>query len=81
MVTAHAKLVPIFWGHGQQDVKVKYDWVEPSVTFLKNDLNIREASRDDVCGLELHSYKGLEHGTRDDELQDLQAWLRKVIPV
>ena len=81
MVTGHAKRTPIFWGHGQGDVKVQYAWVEPSVEFLKNGLAIRDATKDDVCGLEFHSYKGLEHGTRDDELHDLQTWLLKVIHV
>lgn len=80
MITEYTKSLPIFWGHGQQDVVVKYAWTEASVEFLKNDLGICVATKDNIRGIELHSYKGLEHGTCEAELEDLRDWVSKVIP-
>lgn len=76
----HAKKIPIFWGHGISDPLVKYTWAQRSVDFLKSDLGIGPVSGDSPSGLEFHGYRGLTHSASDEELEHLQAWMKKIIP-
>ena len=80
MASDHATKLPIFWGHGRQDPLVRFKWAEESDTFLRTSLRVREATSEDPVGLEFHGYPGLVHSANDAELDDLQTWLKKVIP-
>ncbi|KAJ3554232.1 hypothetical protein NM688_g3212 [Phlebia brevispora] len=80
MMAEDARSRPIFWGHGQQDVLVKYAWAEDAFRFLQHDLTFRAAKNGDIKGIEFHSYKGLAHATSDEELNDLRIWLQRVVP-
>ncbi|EKM59933.1 uncharacterized protein PHACADRAFT_250743 [Phanerochaete carnosa HHB-10118-sp] len=77
----HAKKLPIFWGHGTNDPLVKFIWAKQSVQFLKEGLGITETTEADQAGIEFHAYNGLVHSASDEEIEDLQAWLEKVLPV
>ncbi|KAJ7269727.1 Phospholipase/carboxylesterase [Mycena rebaudengoi] len=81
MVSAHAPSVPIFWGHGAADPVVKYSLGRLSADFLVNEIGIPTApSLGAPTGLDFHTYEGLEHSLRADELDDLALWLEKIIP-
>lgn len=80
MMNDHAKKIPIFWGHGISDPLVKYMWAERSVDFLKSELGIGPVSADNPAGLEFRGYRGLTHSASDEELEHLQAWMKKIIP-
>lgn len=80
MLSDHAKKIPIFWGHGQSDPLVKYQFAVRSKAFLESELGIGEAKGESKAGLEFHSYPGLVHSANDEELDDMQKWLEKVIP-
>lgn len=80
MLNDHAKKLPIFWGHGKNDPLVKYQFAEMSLNFLKNELRIPEATKENPVGIEHHAYPGLVHSASDEEIEDLQAWLEKVMP-
>lgn len=80
MMSDHAKKMPIFWGHGKSDPLVKFPWAEQSIEFMKKDLGIPEATKDNITGVEFHAYPGLVHSANDEELDDLQEWLTKVLP-
>lgn len=80
MATDHVKKLPIFWGHGRQDPLVRFSWAEQSIAFLKSKLGVREATSDNATGLEFHGYNNLMHSANDQEIVDLQAWMKKVLP-
>lgn len=80
MMNDHAKKLPIFWGHGKSDPLVKFTWAQESVKFLKEKLGIPEATKEDPKGIEFHAYDGLVHSANDEEIEDLQEWLEKVLP-
>lgn len=80
MANDHVKKIPIFWGHGKSDPLVRYPWAEQSVNFLKVQLRIAEATKENAVGIEFHGYVGLVHSANDEEVEDLQTWLERVIP-
>ncbi|GBE80112.1 Phospholipase/carboxylesterase [Sparassis latifolia] len=82
MATPSMKSVPIFWGHGKADPLVKFRFAQHSVDFLHNDLAISSASPDvpEKGGLTFHAYDDLPHMTNEEELRDLSAWLRRILP-
>ncbi|KAI0784856.1 Phospholipase/carboxylesterase [Abortiporus biennis] len=84
MASDHVRSLPIFWGHGQSDPLVKYQWATDSVEFLTNELKVKRIGLPEpdtkTAGLAFHSYPGLQHSAGDQELEDLQSWLRKVVP-
>ncbi|KAH8118660.1 Phospholipase/carboxylesterase [Phellopilus nigrolimitatus] len=79
MASDHAKLIPIFWGHGTHDPLVRFDMATASTQFLKRDLGVKTATNEDQVGLSFHSYEGEGHTACIEELGDLQAWLKRVI--
>ena len=84
MASRHAKELPIFWGHGTHDPLVKYQFGVDSVAAFRSSLGLATASLDapDAAGLKgisFNSYSGLGHSTTDKELNDLRAWLKKVL--
>ena len=80
MLNAQAKNIPIFWGHGRSDPLVRFAWAERSLEALNNDFGLATAKDNDTNGIEFHGYQGLVHSANDQELEDLQTWLEKVIP-
>ena len=80
MLNDYAKKMPIFWGHGQNDPLIRLAFAQQSVNFLKSNLGIPEASKDNLARLQFTAYSGLVHSTNEEEIEDLRAWLEKVIP-
>ncbi|KAG0349282.1 hypothetical protein BG004_008020 [Podila humilis] len=61
---------PIFWGHGDCDQVVKYEFGKHSVELLKqNKYNVK-----------FNTYRGLGHGSSNDELRDLLVFLKETLP-
>ncbi|KAF9110231.1 hypothetical protein BGX27_006623 [Mortierella sp. AM989] len=70
MVTDANRKTPIFWGHGDADQVVRYDIGERSVELLKqNKFNVK-----------FNTYRNLGHGSSPQEIRDLLAFLKEVIP-
>ena len=80
MMSDHAKKLPIFWGHGTSDPLIRFTWAEQSLKFLKESLGFSDATKENLVGIEFHAYKGLVHSANDEEIEDLQEWLEKVLP-
>ncbi|OAQ34171.1 Phospholipase/carboxylesterase [Linnemannia elongata AG-77] len=61
---------PIFWGHGDADQVVRYDYGVHSVELLKkNKFDVR-----------FTTYRNLGHGSSPQEIRDLLNFLKEVIP-
>ncbi|CCM02315.1 uncharacterized protein FIBRA_04406 [Fibroporia radiculosa] len=82
MATPSNITTPIFWGHGKDDPLVKFDTAIRSVEILKLQLNIPTADLEspEKGGLMFNSYEDLPHSASNEELRDLKAWLKKVLP-
>ncbi|KAI0737674.1 Phospholipase/carboxylesterase/thioesterase, partial [Daedaleopsis nitida] len=82
MVSDHAKKLPIFWGHGTADPIVRFEKAQLSLEFLKKNMGLAVVEPDQVLsgGIEFHPYEGLPHSADEQELEDLQTFLKKVIP-
>ncbi|KAG9102000.1 hypothetical protein FS749_000565 [Ceratobasidium sp. UAMH 11750] len=72
MFSSHAKSTPIFWGHGTSDPVIPYRFGAGSVQILKEKAGFEE--------VEFHPYQGIAHSTDTQEIVDLSAWLKRVIP-
>ncbi|EIN11066.1 Phospholipase/carboxylesterase [Punctularia strigosozonata HHB-11173 SS5] len=80
MFSDKAKEARIFWGHGEADPLVKYEYATASRDFLKNQLKMEVTSGPELKGLSFNTYPGLEHSTAPQELRDMVAWLEKALP-
>ncbi|KAH8830983.1 lysophospholipase I [Flagelloscypha sp. PMI_526] len=81
MASTHAKRMPIFFGHGDQDPLIQREVSTSSIEILTSQLGVQRATEDSVVGLTYHVYRGLAHGLDEsNELPDLIAWLGKVLP-
>lgn len=81
MVSPHATSVPIFWGHGEADPLVAFEWGSASKDFLIAEVGIPPAtSKEDPTGLNFNGYPRLVHSASTEELNDVKAWLKKIIP-
>lgn len=83
MVSDHAKSVPIFWGHGTVDPMVRFEYGKASSEFLKSKIGIPEATKGasgPPKGLDFNAYVGVPHSTNAQELDDLHAWLKRLLP-
>jgi lysophospholipase-2 len=61
---------PIFWGHGDADQVVRYDYGLQSVELLKkNKFDVR-----------FNTYRNLGHGSSPQEIRDLLSFLKETIP-
>ena len=72
MFSAEATTTPIFWGHGKSDNVVPYRFGAGSVQILKDKLGFKD--------LEFKSYEGVGHSADTQEIADLGAWLKRVLP-
>ncbi|PIA19596.1 acyl-protein thioesterase-1 [Coemansia reversa NRRL 1564] len=68
--TDSSKHTPIFHGHGTADEIVLYQYGEMTHNVLKKS----------GYNVEFHSYEHMGHSTCEDEIRDLNAFLRKCIP-
>ncbi|KAH9948748.1 lysophospholipase I [Amylocystis lapponica] len=82
LVKPQNKTVPIFWGHGKEDVMVKYMHALRSAELLRVTVGVPQAAAGapQDGGLDFHAYDGIQHSTTPQELRDLKGWLQKVIP-
>jgi len=83
MSTDNAKKLPIFWGHGKDDPLVKYKMGQASAEFLENEIGVKKLEVDveeSPVGLAFHGYAGVPHSVNQAELDDLRAWIKRVIP-
>ncbi|KAH6567314.1 hypothetical protein BSLG_002613 [Batrachochytrium salamandrivorans] len=62
---------PIFMGHGYEDEVVNYEYGKMSSEFLKTELH---------ANVDFKTYRGIGHSTHPKELEDLTAFLGKVLP-
>lgn len=79
MTTPHALKIPVFWGHGTSDPLVTYKIGTDSVEFLTKTVGLAQTSGS-TTGLEFRSYEGMAHSSCPKELEDLSAWIKRVIP-
>ncbi|GLB44539.1 putative phospholipase/Carboxylesterase [Lyophyllum shimeji] len=87
-----APTVPIFWGHGRLDFKVKYDFSFQSARALSSDLGIpfhesdKRLTPDDfkepgsAAGVRFMSYDHLGHWMNSSEMEDLHTWMTALLP-
>ncbi|SGY74025.1 BQ5605_C005g03335 [Microbotryum silenes-dioicae] len=71
MQVDHAPSYPVFWGHGTGDPVVRYQWGEMSVQKLR-ELGWKN--------IQFESYPGMQHTLGAKEQQDVEAWLKKILP-
>lgn len=71
MQTDHARKLPLFWGHGNADPVVRYEWGQQSVNQLKA-LGFKD--------IEFKTYPGMGHSLCDQEQNDLVTFLHKILP-
>ncbi|CAE6454649.1 unnamed protein product [Rhizoctonia solani] len=72
MLSPSASSTQIFWGHGTSDTTVPYKFGQLSVHHMQNNLNF--------ANIQFESYQGMAHSAEQQEIADLGAWLRRVIP-
>ncbi|KAJ7666040.1 lysophospholipase I [Mycena polygramma] len=81
MASSHASSIPIFWGHGTADPLVKYNLGRVCAAYLMTEIGVPAAPRSGAPeGLDFHTYDGLAHYIREDELVDVASWLKKTLP-
>lgn len=81
MASSHAKRIPLFFGHGDQDPLVPREVSNASIELLTTRLGIQRASDTNLNGLTYNVYTGLAHSLDETrELPDMMKWLAQVIP-
>ncbi|KIL62600.1 hypothetical protein M378DRAFT_1052867 [Amanita muscaria Koide BX008] len=91
VATKLAAHLPLFWGHGQCDSQVKYDFALACARQLAADLGVRfqltekaqtreDLEKNGIDGLRFHSYPSLGHRIAPDELDDLVVWTAYLLP-
>jgi predicted esterase len=65
------KDTPFFMGHGDADEVVKYAWGQQTAEFLKKELGHQ---------VEFKTYPDLPHSAALEEIDDLEAFLKKCLP-
>lgn len=79
MAAPNAARTPVFWGHGNADPMVNYQLGEESAEFLTNELGFVRSTVPGT-GLEFHPYARMGHSISPQELDDLAAWFKRVVP-
>ncbi|KAH6914781.1 lysophospholipase I [Coprinopsis sp. MPI-PUGE-AT-0042] len=81
MISSHATSIPIFWGTGSDDTLITLPMASASVEYVKKEIGVPvAASQTEGKGVAFKVYPGLAHSANDEELADLKAWIKKVIP-
>ncbi|KAJ3500504.1 hypothetical protein NLJ89_g9767 [Agrocybe chaxingu] len=87
-----SKKVPMFWGHGIEDLQIKHsvwkDLVEmfaglmgiPFQHFVGDKLNKKDLQEEGATGLRFYLYMRLGHWVNDEELEDLATWISFLLP-
>ncbi|KAF9198030.1 hypothetical protein BGZ49_001287 [Haplosporangium sp. Z 27] len=70
MVADANRKTPIFWGHGDADQVVRYEYGQRSVELLKQS----------KYNVDFRTYRNLGHGSSPQEIRDLLAFLKETIP-
>lgn len=65
------KDTPFFMGHGDADEVVRYEWGQKSAEFLRKELGHQ---------VEFKTYRNLPHSAALEEIDDLEAFVRKCLP-
>ena len=84
-------LVRYVWGeqsgssyHDIECLVIQWISCNPTIIaeYLKTQLGIKipDASELKPVGIDFHGYEGLPHSAGEQELEDLQEWLKKVVP-
>lgn len=63
---------PVFMAHGTADGVIEYKYAEMSKSALVDDLK--------MPNVDFHSYRGMGHSSCEEEMEDLKAFLQKVLP-
>ncbi|KAM0748940.1 Phospholipase/carboxylesterase [Meredithblackwellia eburnea MCA 4105] len=71
MKAERANSLPVFWAHGTHDQVISYE------TGVKGCQTMKTAGMKEI---EFHTYKGVQHGYCEEELEDLNEWLAKLAP-
>lgn len=79
MATPHAAQIPLFWGHGTSDPLVLHKFGAESVEFLTSKIGFIK-TKDSTKGLDFRSYPGMVHSSCQEELTDMAAWIKRVVP-
>ncbi|THH30024.1 hypothetical protein EUX98_g4172 [Antrodiella citrinella] len=73
MINDHVTELPIFWGHGEKDPLVKFEYAINSIDFLKTQIGVKEVSEGTTgkpIGLSVHRYPEMVHTVCDKELSE-----------
>lgn len=76
----HTPSLPIFMGHGVEDPIVPVSIAELSARYLSEKFGVASQENIGEPGLKFKEYPGLEHSTSEEELEDVAAFLRHVVP-
>ncbi|KAF5368001.1 hypothetical protein D9758_004394 [Tetrapyrgos nigripes] len=79
MILPGALKKPFFWGHGEDDELVKFEYATTSIELLKG-AGVSVTSEIEAKGLTFRSYPNTGHSVDMRELKDVQDWIKKVIP-
>jgi len=79
MSAPHAPQTPLFWGHGKSDPLVLYKFGTESVEFLTSKIGFTPTTGS-TTGLDFRTYEGMGHSSCQTELDDLKAWIKRVVP-
>lgn len=79
MCAPHASQIPLFWGHGTSDPLVLYKFGTNSVETLTSKVGFTRTTGL-ATGLDFRSYEGMAHTSCQVELNDLSAWIKRVVP-
>lgn len=61
---------PFFLAHGDSDPVVRYDWGKKTAQIVEKDLRHK---------VEFKTYRNLPHSAALEEIDDLEAWIRKCL--
>ncbi|KAL4062861.1 Phospholipase/carboxylesterase/thioesterase [Scleroderma yunnanense] len=81
MLTPHAASLPVFWGHGADDLLIPHSIARRSVERLTQDFGFPSQNEfGSDSGLKLVTYPDLDHSTSEKELDDVAEFLKHVVP-
>lgn len=80
MARRDATSLPIFWGHGLADRLVYKQINGAALDFLVKEVGIRYTEDLGGRGLMYKSYEGMSHETNEQERNDLEGFIKKIIP-
>lgn len=76
----HTPSLPIFMGHGAEDPIVPVSIAELSARYLSEEFGVASQEKIGEPGLKFKEYPGLGHELSEQELKDVAAFLRHVVP-